>query len=72
MHTHMEETHRHTYGEMHKYTQKHTETHTETHVHSVQADRTRNAPVNEIRFLGGFAVGAGLQSTAAWGRGRRG
>ncbi|CAB1440784.1 unnamed protein product [Pleuronectes platessa] len=35
-----------------------------------QTDRTRNEPGQEIRFLGGFAMGTGLQSTAARGRGR--
>ncbi|KAJ4926603.1 hypothetical protein JOQ06_014353 [Pogonophryne albipinna] len=35
-----------------------------------QAGRARNEPGQEIRFLGGSAVGTGLQSTAAWGTGR--
>lgn len=52
------------------HAQRHT--HTGRHARTVQADRTRNAPANEIRFLGGFAVGTGLQSTAASGRGRLG
>lgn len=56
----------------HTRTRARTEAHTGRRARAVQADRTRNAPVNEIRFLGGFAVGTGLQSTAASGRGRLG
>ena len=56
----------------HKHT--HTDPHTHTHRHRGQAGRqtgrARNEPGQEIRFLGGFAMGTGLQSTAAQGRGR--
>lgn len=49
-------------------------THTQAHTHIQRAcrqtGRARNEPGQEIRFLGGFAMGTGLQSTAAWGRGR--
>lgn len=34
---------------------------------SRQTGRNRNEPGREIRFLGGFAMGSGLQSTAAMG-----
>lgn len=48
---------------------KHTHTHTRTCTHR-QTGRARNEPGQKIRFLGGFAMGTGLQSTAAWGRRR--
>lgn len=58
----------------HTNTQAHTHrpTHTHTHIQRAgrQTGRARNEPGQEIRFLGGFAMGTGLQSTAAQGRGR--
>ncbi len=56
----------------HTHTHTHTKTHTHTHTQRAgrQTGRARNEPGQEIRFLGGFAMGTGLQSTAAWGRGR--
>lgn len=44
--------------------------HTHTCRTHMQIGRARNEPGQKIRFLGGFAMGTGLQSTAAWGRGR--
>jgi len=43
--------------------------HTHAHTH-MQTGWARNEPGQKIRFLGGFAMGTGLQSAAAWGRGR--
>lgn len=45
-------------------------THPHIHMHNVQAGRAKNGSVHEIRFLGGFAMDTGLQSTAALGRRR--
>lgn len=60
-------------GGEHTHTHANTDdtyTHAEGAHSSRQTGRTRSEPGQEIRFLGGFAMGTGLKSTAARGGGR--